>query len=63
MSRHLVTEVTTVGAVRACQAIWVPWMAEACYGLSDDDAITTTTEVTPFGRYLLAISQEKGKKS
>jgi hypothetical protein len=42
-------------AVKARQAVWAAWMQESTVGLDDDALVSTTTKVTPFGNYLLAV--------
>jgi hypothetical protein len=48
-------KVEVLSAVKARQAIWTTADQQATVGLSDSDLVRTYTEVTPFGRFLLAI--------
>jgi hypothetical protein len=48
-------KVEQLKAVKARQAIWTDADKKATEGLSDEDMVTTYTQVTPFGRYLIAI--------
>lgn len=41
--------------VKARQVIWTAADRAATAGLSDSDLVRTYTEVTPFGRFLVAI--------
>ena len=52
---ELVERTETVAAVKARQVIWPDWMAQATEGLADTDLVTTYTDVTGFGNYLMAI--------
>ena len=58
------TQIETVAQVRARQMIWTEWMRNATEGLADDALVQTTTESTPFGRYLIGISRlnEEGQR-
>lgn len=51
------TKTETVGSVKSRQVIWLQWMQEATAGLADDRKVITTTQVTPFGNYLIDIEQ------
>jgi hypothetical protein len=45
----------TVATVKTRQVIWPDWMAQATEGLADSDLVTTYTNATGFGNYLMAI--------
>lgn len=51
----MIEKIETLAAVKARQAIWTAADREATVGLSDSDLVRTYTEVTPFGRFLMAI--------
>lgn len=49
--------IETVQAVRSRQSVWVEWMRDATDGLADTDLVETITNSTPWGNYLVQISQ------
>jgi hypothetical protein len=53
--RNIITNTETLAAVKARQVIWTTADAQATAGLTDSDMVITYTEITPFGRYLVAI--------
>lgn len=55
----LVIKVEQLKAVKARQAIWTDADKRATEGLTDEDMVTTYTQVTPFGRFLVAIEIQK----
>jgi hypothetical protein len=53
--RNIITKTEILAAVKARQVIWTTADAQATAGLTDSDMVITYTEITPFGRYLVAI--------
>ena len=57
----MIEKIETLGEVKARQVIWTTADARATEGLADSDLVRTYTEVTPFGRYLLAVEPAEVK--
>jgi len=59
--RNIITKTETLAAVKARQFIWTTADAKATAGLTDSDMVITYTEITPFGRYLVAIEPAQAR--